>query len=247
MAGIVATYLGVLYFVQRSLIFPAPRRQPDLAYNAVEKVQLAVHDGSTYGLFLSTKEKSARAPLIIFSHGNAELAADWLYDFRSVTEWAAVLLVEYPGYGGAHGAPTESSIRDAMTAAYDWAVKDPRVDPSKIVVYGRSLGSGAAARLAVDRKAAALILESSFTSVADFARRFLAPQFLVRDRFDNREALKSYRGPLLLIHGRRDAVVPIEHARELVTIVPGARLHEIDCGHNDCPRQWAVIRAFLGE
>ena len=128
---------------------------------------------------------------------------------------------------------------------YDWAQHDPRIDATRIVSYGRSLGGGAAARLAVDRKVAALILESAFTSVADFAARFLAPSFLIRDRFDSRKTLASYRGPLLMIHGRLDTIVPIEHGRELVALVPGARLEELNCGHNDCPRQWDTIEAFL--
>ena len=97
----------------------------------------------------------------------------------------------------------------------------------------------------MDRKVAALILESAFTSVADFAARFLAPSFLIRDRFDNRKALASYRGPLLMIHGRLDTIVPIEHGRELSKLVPGTRLEELDCGHNDCPRQWKTIMRFL--
>lgn len=208
-------------------------------------MQLSADGAGAYAIFLPAAKLDALPPLMIFSHGNAELAADWVGEFRSVRDWTSVLLVEYPGYGGAAGAPTETSIIAAMHAAYDWAANDPRVDPKRIVAYGRSLGGGAAARLSVDRPVSALILESSFASIADFARRFLAPRFLVRDLFDNREALTSYRGPLLLIHGRRDNTVPIEHARELVRLVPNARLHEVDCGHNDCPRQWTLIRGWL--
>jgi len=244
-AAIVVIYLATLYLVQRSLLYPVPNRQPNLDGTSVEKVRLDVRGGSTYGLFVPARPLPAPAPLIMFSHGNAEIAGDWLLDFTEVRRWASVLLIEYPGYGGADGAPTEASIVETMHAAYDWAAKDPRVDPHKVVAYGRSLGGGPAARLAVDRKIAALILESSFTSVADFASRFLAPRFLVRDQFDNRDALKAYRGPLLLIHGSRDSIVPIAHARELAALVPGARIHEIDCDHNDCPRQWPAIRQFL--
>ena len=244
-AAIVIAYFAVLFFVQRSLLYPIPARQPDLSYHRVDTVRLMISGFQTYGLFLSANDTSRPSPLIIFSHGNGELAADWLNDFAAVREWSSALLVEYPGYGGAGGAPAESSIRETMLAAYDWASADARVDRSKIVIYGRSLGGGAAARLAADRNPAALILESSFTSVADFAARFLAPRILVRDVFDNREALRSYRRPVLFIHGTRDNTVPIEHARELVRLAPGAQLHEIECGHNDCPRQWPVIRAFL--
>jgi pimeloyl-ACP methyl ester carboxylesterase len=247
-AAITGIYLGSLFLVQRRLLFPIPARTPNLAESGAEVVRLAIAGGASYGLLLPAAGAPGRAPLIIFTHGNAELAADWTAMFDEVRAWGVwVLLVEYPGYGGADGAPTEVSIGQAVHAAYDWALADPRVDAKRVVAYGRSLGGGAATRLAADRKLAALILESAFASVADFAGNLLAPRFLVRDVFDNRAALASYRGPLLMIHGTRDTIVPIGQARQLATIVPGARLHEINCGHNDCPRQWGLIRQFLTE
>jgi len=248
-AGIAGAYLGVLFLVQRSLLFPIPARVAGAdRIGGAEIVRLGTAAGDTGALLLAPHPSNVPVPLIMFMHGNAELAADWLPDFREVHEWgAAVLLVEYPGYGGSPGSPSESSITDVVRAAFDWAAADHRIDSKRIVAYGRSLGGGAAARLAADRNVAALILEASFTSVADFAARLLAPGFLIRDRFDNRAALASYRGPLLVIHGTDDTIVPIAQGRVLSTLVPGARFHEIDCGHNDCPREWPVIRAFLSD
>jgi fermentation-respiration switch protein FrsA (DUF1100 family) len=132
-----------------------------------------------------------------------------------------------------------------MLTLYDWAAHHPRIDVKGIVPYGRSLGGGAAVRLAVNRPVAGLILESTFTSVADFAAGYMAPAFLVRDPFDSRKTLASYRGPLLVIHGRNDTIVPIAHGRELANLVPGAMFSELNCGHNDCPRDWEAIRTFL--
>ncbi len=244
--GIVGAYLAVLFLVQRSLLFPIPASVPGDPGARAEIVRIRGLDAEASGLFLAPRPAAGRAPLIIFMHGNGELADDWIPEFESPRTWGVgVLLVEYPGYGRAPGAPSEKSITAAVQAAYDWAAADPRIDPTRIVAYGRSLGGGAAARLAVDRKVAALILESAFTSVADFAAGFLAPSFLIRDPFDNRQALRAYRGPLLVIHGRQDRVVPIAHGRELAAHVPGARLHELDCGHNDCLRQWKTIVPFL--
>ena len=181
-------------------------------------------------------------------HGNGELADDWVPDFEEVTTWGvAALLLEYPGYGRSAGSPSERSINEAARAAYDWAQRDSRIDGKRIVPYGRSLGGGPAVRLAVDRKTPALILESSFTSVAAFAAQFLAPGFLVRDRFDSLKTLSSYRGPLLVVHGSRDDIVPIAHGRALAAAVPGAKFFELPCGHNDCPRPWQLIRSFLEE
>ena len=241
-------YLAVLYVAQRSMLFPMPPDIPAAPPAGAEEVRVTYDGGEAYALFLPPGPRGQRgnAALLMFMHGNGELADYWTREFDEPrSAGIGVLLVEYPGYGRAPGAPSEKSITESVRALYDWAQHDPRIDSTRIVSYGRSLGGGAAARLAVDRKVAALILESAFTSVADFARRFLAPSFLIRDRFDSRKTLASYRGPLLMIHGRLDTIVPIEHGRELAALVPGAVLEELNCGHNDCPRQWRTIAAFL--
>lgn len=244
---IAAAYLTLLYLVQRSMLFPAPPPMPASPGSRAEVVRAKTNGDDAYGLFLAGSTPGP-APLLIFTHGNGELADYWIDEFDEARRSGiGVLLAEYPGYGAAPGAPSEGSIIRSAVALYDWAAQDRRVDPRRIVAYGRSLGGGAAARLANERPIAALILESAFTSVADFAARFMAPPFLVRDPFDNRKALRQYRGPLLVIHGTHDTIVPIAHGRELATLVNGARFHEVDCGHNDCPREWDAIRVFLLE
>ncbi len=243
---VAGAYIAVLYFVQRSLLFPVPGRQPSGPADRAEVVRIRMFDTEAVALFLAPRTAAGPAPLILFTHGNGELADDWVHEFQPALErGVAVMLVEYPGYGRAPGAPSEKGITEAVQAAYGWAAADPRVAPSRIVAYGRSLGGAAAARLAADRRVAALILESTPASVADLAANLLAPSFLIRDPFDTRAALRAYRGPLLVIHGRQDSLVPIAHGRELASLVPGAVLHEIDCGHNDCPREWGKIESFL--
>lgn len=251
-------YLVLLFVAQRSMLFPMPADIPAAAPAGAEEVRVTFDGGEAYALFLppdspqllgsegGPRGEQGGAPLLMFMHGNGELADYWTGEFDEPRAWGiGVLLVEYPGYGRAPGAPSEHTITESVRALYEWAQHDRRIDPTRIISYGRSLGAGAAARLAVDRTIAALVLESAFTSVADFAARLLAPSFLIRDRFDTRTALASYRGPLLMIHGRLDTIVPIEHGRELSQLVPGARLEELNCGHNDCPRQWDTIEAFL--
>jgi uncharacterized protein len=244
---VVAAYFAVLYFAQRSLLFPAPPSELPSGSGRADVVRIPLDDGEAVALFLApTTESSGPAPLVLFTHGNAELADQWVSAFEEMNRWGwAVLLVEYPGYGRSTGAPSERSINIAVNAAYDWAKNNPRIDARRIVPYGRSLGGGPAARLAADRQTPALILESSFTSVRDFAARFLAPAFLVRDPFDSLAALRSYRGKLLVVHGSRDDIVPIWQGRALAAAVPGAEFRELPCGHNDCPRPWSLIRTFL--
>jgi fermentation-respiration switch protein FrsA (DUF1100 family) len=243
--AVVAAYLALLFLAQRSLLFPVPPLV-GATDSQVERVRVDVNDIEAHGLFLPPVGSVSPSPILIFMHGNGELAWHWVGEFDRPRTWGiAVLLAEYPGYGGAPGSPSEASITFAMQSLYDWAAADPRVDASRIVAYGRSLGGGAAVTLALNRPVAALILESAFTSVADFASRFMAPSFLIRDRFDSRRTLPKYRGPLLVLHGRRDTIVPVSHGRELAALVPGAQFVELECGHNDCPRQWETISRFL--
>ena len=243
---IVAAYLALLFVAQRSMLFPMPRQVPPGPPEGAEEVRVKFDGGEAYALYYPPREPHGAAPLLMFMHGNGELADHWPEAFMVPRRWGiGVLLVEYPGYGRASGSPSEQSITESVIALYDWALNSPRVDAKRIVAYGRSLGGGAAARLAVKRPVAGLILESTFTSVVDFAAGSMAPAFLVRDRFDSRTTLASYRGPLLVIHGVQDTLVPVAHGRELATIVPGAKFHELNCGHNDCPQDWKAIGAFL--
>jgi len=187
-----------------------------------------------------------RTPLVIFTHGNAELAEQWVGQFAEPLSWGwAVLLLEYPGYGRSTGAPSEQSILETAAGAYDWARQDSRVDSGRIVPWGRSLGGGPAAWLGAHRAVAGLILESAFTSTRPLAARYLIPGFLVRDPFDNLSILQRYRGPLLVLHGRDDRIVPVAQGRALAGAVPGAQFHELPCGHNDCRRPWSTVQTFL--
>lgn len=181
------------------------------------------------------------APAVIFAHGNAETALDWAAPMRSVAaQGVAVLLVEYPGYDGTPGAPSQASITGTMVAAFDHLAGRAEVDPRRIVGVGRSLGGGAVAALAGERPLAGLVLQSSFTSVADFAGRLLLPRALVRDPFDNVAAVSAFEGPVLVMHGRRDEVIPYEHGRRLARAARQGRLVTWDCGHNDCPGDWTA-------
>lgn len=247
-AAVLAGYWLLLFLVQRSLLFPAPAAVGAPARPAdAEQVWLAAADGATEAWFLpATSPAAAPRPLLVFTHGNGELIDFWPEAFDEPRGWGvAILLVEFPGYGRSAGRASEKTITAAVVAAYDWARARPDVDPGRIVAYGRSVGGGAACQLAARRPVSALVLESTFTSVRAFARGFGAPGFLVRDPFDNLAVVREWRGPLLLLHGSRDDIIAPAHGQALAAAAPQAELHLLPCGHNDCPRQWPLVRAFL--
>jgi fermentation-respiration switch protein FrsA (DUF1100 family) len=196
--------------------------------------------------------RPTRSPALIFTHGNAELID---YSVGEFAEFArrgiGVMLVEYPGYGRSTGRPSFATIEAAVLGAYDTLAVQPEVDPERIVAYGRSLGGGAAAALSRKRPLAALVFQAAFTSLRPYARRYLAPAFLVRDRFEVEDAVRVFRGPALFMHGRSDQVVPYSHSEVLVAAAADGTLVTYECGHNDCPPDWRAhverVVAFLAE
>jgi uncharacterized protein len=252
-AALVAAALAIwwlfFFLTQRSLIFPTSMMRGTATGPppGVEAVWLPIAGGRVEAWLLRADAPSGHAvPLLLFAHGNAELIDHWASEFETPREWGvSALLVEFPGYGRSAGRPSEASVTEALVAAYDWAVSSAGVDPRRIVGYGRSLGSAAVCALARERELAALVLESTFSSVPRMARGFGIPSFLVRDRFDSLSVLRRFEGPVLVIHGERDTIVPPFHASLLHEAASDAELVLLPCGHNDCPRPWDLLRAFL--
>jgi fermentation-respiration switch protein FrsA (DUF1100 family) len=239
LALLVVFYWGLLWALQRKLSFPRPPLASAPARPAdARPVWLSISEGKVEAWYLPPAgAEPGRAPLLMFFHGNGELIDYWPEQFAEPRRFGlGVLLVEYPGYGRSTGSPSEASIKEAALAAYDWAIRQPFVDPARVVVHGRSLGGGAATQLVAERLVAALVLESTFTSARSFARRFGAPGFLMRDPFDSLSVLRRYSGPVLVIHGDRDQLIPPDHARALARAAARSTLHFLPCGHNDCPR-----------
>jgi len=248
-----AAYVLLLFLMQRQILYPGRNIRvsgpPSTGIVPIAVVTDAGH-GEAWFMPPVKRRSGERRPLVIFFHGNGEVI-DYLPEqaegFRELG--MGVLLVEYPGFGRSPGKTTESSITEMAVAAYDAVLKRDEVDPERIVLFGRSLGGGAACTLAARRPSAALILQSTFTSTRPFSRDYLVPGFLVRDVFDNSKVVAAYRHPILLFHGSSDTTVPAEHSRELQRLAPRARLVEFPCGHNDFPPDWhefyRIIAAFL--
>lgn len=241
---------GVLvFFVQRWIAFPGavldPRRSGPTPPEGAEQVWLETDVGRVEAWLFHADGPGPR-PTLIYAHGNGELIDDWAREMADLADAGVhVLAVEFPGYGFSEGRPSRGSIRGAFREAFDRMAARPDVDPDRIVAYGRSMGGGAAGDLARDRPVAALILQSTFSSTMDAARSMLVPGFLVRDRFDNVAAVESFEGPVLLMHGPDDEVLPFAHAERLAAVRPSLRITRLDCGHNDCADVWPDIRRHV--
>lgn len=237
-------WLAALYTLQDSMLFPRQLARARLASSAVpmwiERVYVDAPTGERvegwYARALrdpSAAELEAK-PAVIFAHGNAELIDDQLQLAHAYRERGVhVLLIEYRGYVDSQGKPSQERIvRDAV-AFYDWLAARPEVDRTKIVLHGRSLGTGVVSQLAAQRAPAALILESPFTSVAAFGPRYGAPPFLIRHPFRTDRVLPTLTCPILILHSRHDEIVPFSHGETLHAIAKGSRLIVMNGGHND--------------
>ena len=185
--------------------------------------------------------------LVIFTHGNYELIDHYQGWFApALARGFSVLMVEYPGYGASAGEPTQETVTQVMVLAYD-AMKQ-RFPDLPIVAWGRSLGGGAACQLSHLRPLAGLILQSTFTSIRAFARRFLMPGFVVVDPYDNLAAVRSFTAPVLVLHGALDEVIPFAHGKELAAAAQNGAFVRLPGGHNDTradPAFWESIFGLL--
>jgi fermentation-respiration switch protein FrsA (DUF1100 family) len=245
-----------VFIMQRQIIFPrfqigsAPGLTKKIA--GLERIWIMTRHGKveTWLLLPASKQFSNPAPAVIFAHDNAELIDFLPEELRPLTHMGlAVLLVEYPGYGRSEGRPSQKSIGHTFTVAYDMLAARKDVDPHRIVLFGRSVGGGAACVLAAQRPSAALILQSSFMSVRSFASRYLVPDFLVRDPFDNLSVVRNYNKPILIIHGKHDEIIPFAHGIALDKAARNGKIIAYQCGHNDLPPDqsiyWYDIKQFL--
>ena len=229
--------------MQRQLLYPAPNASiPSDAGVGVDHTPLDLG----HALLARPFADVGPAPLIVFAHGNAELAHWSLPSFETFRELGfAVLLLEYPGYGGAPGKPGSTSMAASALQAVDRAISSGGIDADRIVPYGRSIGSGVASILARERKVAAVILESPFTSLHALVAEKGFPAFLLRDRFDNDTIVSSLEAPVFIYHGTRDTIIPLAHGERLSKLAANATLVTAECGHNDCPRPWSELLEFL--
>lgn len=240
-------YCGLLFLLQRHMMFPrymidVPPYKSHVA--GIERIWLDVGGHKVESWYMPPKvnHRMKPSPVVIFAHGNGEIIDFWPHELQQFNQLGiGTLLVEYPGYGRSKGAPSQKSITETFIKAYDILLARKDIDPSKIILFGRSLGGGAVCALADKRPSAALILMSTFTSARSFASKYLAPSFLVRDPFDNLSVVGTYPGPILVIHGKFDEVIPYSHGNALYKAAMQGKLITYNSGHNDCPPRWDIF------
>lgn len=181
--------------------------------------------------------RPASRPTILYFYGNAMCIADCLVEFERFRRLGINMLVpEFLGYGMSEGKASEAGVYATGEAAWRHLRQRKDIDAGRIFVAGWSLGSAAAVELASKHPVAGLMVFSSFTSMAELARTAVpwAPTSLLRHHFENERKMKKVNAPILIVHGRRDSIIPFEMSLRLKSAAPQAQLLEISSAdHND--------------
>ncbi len=232
----------LMYAFQRKLLYPAPKGQLPLQLPA-HVSQIEFENG--YGLLMLPSSTDA-SPAIVFLHGNGEWASQWVEGFQPLVDAGfVVMLVEYPGYAGAPGKPSLDTMAQVMRDAFDELAARPEVDASAIISHGRSLGGGGASLLAASRPVAALVLESTFSTLQKLVGELHYPSTFLKDKYDNQSIVASLDIPVFIYHGTEDELIGVHHARELDAVAKNSELILQQCDHNNCPRPWSEMTRFL--
>lgn len=225
-----AAYLSIIagyYVLQRAYIFHASslRVLPEtLGLNGVAEMQLRTADGHTLIAWYGPPQHGH--PTLFYLHGNAGALVHRAARVQLYRSYGyGVFLLAYRGFSGSTGAPTETRIVEDALMAYD---KLGSFTPpgSRIVVYGESLGTGVAVQIAAKRQPGGVVLESPFSSAADVAAYlypYLPVYWLLKDRFESISYIHEVKAPLLVLHGERDSIIPVNLARKLFAAAPGPK------------------------
>ncbi len=257
--GIVLLYIlmgAVIYFFQEKFIFLPAVLPSDFQFRLevpYEEHMLETHENGRINL-LHLKTDSSKG-LIVYFHGNAGSLDRWS---KIVEPFAGlgyeVLICDYRGYGKSQGEITQENLLHDADEVYSFALTLEEED--RIIVFGRSLGSGFASYLAGKYSPGKLILETPFYSLeAEANRRFMIypVSWLLRYQLKNHEFLKTNKAPVYVFHGTEDKVVSYESGTRLFNKVPsneGKFITIVGGYHNNLseyPLYWQEIKTLLHE
>ncbi len=247
--GALCIYIGaaaVLYFTQRSLMYfpetahttPAAAGLPDIA-----EVTLTADDGERLIAWHAPPRDGK--PVIVYLHGNGGALRYRAERFQRLTgDGLGLVAVEYRGYGGSTGSPSERGLIADGEAAYAFAAA--RYPASQIVLWGESLGTGIAVALAAEKPVGRVILEAPFTSAAAVAAQrywFMPVRLLMSDQFRSDALIGKVTAPLLILHGVKDETVPYAMGQRMFALAnkPKHIVRFLDGGHDDLDKNGALL------
>jgi fermentation-respiration switch protein FrsA (DUF1100 family) len=253
-----ALWLLVRWMQPSMAFFPmrGVQRTPDAFGIPYEILQIETVDGvRLHGWWMPHPSPRAQ---VIYWHGNGGNLALWLDVLADIRERGfSVLAVDYRGYGDSEGAPSERGIYVDAAATHAYFRERLRRSGIPTIYWGRSLGAAVASHAAAGDRPDALILESPFPDVRFLFRTnpiMLPLTYLGAYRFPTAEHLQSYEGPLLVMHGDADSIIPFEAgkqvfdraptSRKTLVVLEGADHNDMHARHRD---YWRSVDSFVNQ
>jgi len=247
-------FVGMLYVMQRSMLYhpTATRISPaDAGLPEAQEIELTTSDGEK--LIAWHVPPRGDKPVVIYFHGNAEIVP-WRAERHRATiaDGTGLIALNFRGYGGSTGTPTEEGLHRDAAAAYAFAAA--RYPPRRIVLWGHSLGTGIAVRLASEKAVGKLILEAPYSSTVDVAASlfpYVPVRWLMKDQLRSDQRIGSIHVPLLIMHGVKDDVISILFGERLFALAnePKRFVRYDKGGHIDLDDYGAgeTVHEFLAE
>lgn len=212
-----------LWLFQSTFLYPAPQ-QPASLTPGYQEVELQPSN-ENLALRAFFRPANAGLPTVVYFHGNGGTLTGASVANAALAEAGfGVFLVEYRGYGGNPGEPSELGLYRDGEAAIEW-LNAQGIEPSDLVIIGNSIGSGVATEMALRHRSAALVLIAPFTSLPDAAQGAIpwAPaRYLVTDQYRNAEKIARLERPILIQHGDADTLIPDGHGKTLANLAQSA-------------------------
>lgn len=211
-----AALIVLMFVLQRHIIYHPQQGmgQPaDYGFVAAKQVEILTKDGERLiGWYAAPTTKSE---IIVYFHGNAGHLGDRASKLRAFAESGyGVFSVSWRGYGNSTGSPSEAGLMEDARAAITWL----KLSPENLILYGESLGSGVAVRMATEFDARLVMLEAAYISVQKRGQElypWLPVKYLLRDNFDSLHFIDKIHAPLVMIHGDKDTIIPVAHGKTL--------------------------------
>ena len=240
---VLCIYLAIVclaFFFQRSLLYFPTKDKIDISYysqTGLKEVKFNTTDGLVLKSLFKKPISKDKQTLLIF-HGNAGHVGHRVEKFKPfIDSGFGIFLLEYRGYGGNQGTPSEYGLYKDGLAALDFLSKQ-NITPLNTILYGESLGCGIATKLSTKHYFYATILEAPYTSISDVAQShywLLPAKWLVLDSYNILNIIHEIKSKLLIIHGEKDKIIDIKFSKKLFDHAPKPKeaLYIPDAGHNN--------------
>lgn len=211
-----------LYVKQRDMLYQTPHADihPNVAeVPGIQDLRLKTPDGETLQAWYLPP--TGDGPVFLFFGGQGRRLDEQSHRYIEMAKrGAGFLALAYRGFSASTGHPSEDGLFMDGLVAYDW-LKAHGYDRERILIHGHSLGSGVATYVATQRPARGLILEAPFTAASDVGQErypYFPVQFLMQDKFANRDRIGFVNMPVLIVHGDRDDMIPFAHGQRLYAL-----------------------------